>query len=395
MPQLEPVDYDPFSTVRDKAVKFFRVDHDPFEGAKPKMFDTDPMEETYEMAAPAVGAVAKHVAEGAYGMMKNAIDASYDSAAHRYGLVDTSDSYVDPSSGAALQAALMTVVGAGAVPAEANALRTGVGLRAKGDWFKKLPQFERLEKKGAAPDTNYEITGIYRGGDDKLRAWVPDTDSKLWAPDLLLKAPEGASAPMELVWDHPKLYEAYPWLKNAKVNILDNGGRGGGFYDPASGTINVYKSTPERMEATVHHEAVHMIQHFEEFANGGSAQQFFTREFYEKQQQLNELVKAVQDKTITKGELERLRKLTREVNVMEDEAFQKYLQLHGESEARDAPFMKANPGKVPRYRVPLHVNPDLAPGQDVLANKPFWRPRRGPVGFVEVDHDPWAGVGKD
>jgi hypothetical protein len=197
---------------------------------------------------------------------------------------------------------------------------------------------------------------------------------------------------MELVWDHPKLYEAYPWLKKAQVNILDNGGRGGGFYDPADGTINVYKSTPERMERTVHHEAVHMIQHFEEFANGGAKEQFLPREFYEKKQQLNDWP-IEPGRTITTGELARFRKLQTEVNAMEDEAFQKYLQLHGESEARDAPYMKANPGKVPRYRVPLHVNPDLAPGQDVLVTQPFWRPKRGPVGFVEVDHDPWAGVG--
>ena len=383
MPQvkLQPVDHNPFDPLRD--------------GAKPSLFETDPESEIYGMAGPAIGAYAKHVGEGMYDTVRNAVDASVDSAAHRYGAVDTSDSYVDPSTGAALDAALMVTGKAGAVPAEANTLRTGVGLRAKGDWFKKLPQFERLEKKGATPDISYELTGIYRGGDDKLRAWVPDTDSGLrpYAAEMLKKAPEGASAPMHLIWDHPQLFEAYPWLKEAKVSILDNGGRGGGFYDPANGTINVYKGPTDRMETTLHHEAVHMIQHFEEFANGGSKQQFYPPDFYVKRDKLKQFQEAVENKSLRKEEVERFRQLAREVHVMEDEAFQKYLQLHGESEARDAPYMKANPGQVPKYRVPQHVNPDLAPGQDVLVTRPFPRPKRGPVGFVEVEHDPWAGVG--
>jgi hypothetical protein len=60
-----------------------------------------------------------------------------------------------------------------------------------------------------------------------------------------------------------------------------------------------------------------------------------------------------------------LTQASQQVSQIENEAFQRYLHVSGESEARDAPFLKRNPSKAGPGQLPLNVNPELQPGRQI------------------------------
>jgi hypothetical protein len=377
-----------------------------------------------------LGAVLKypgHVLEGLATLPKRAIEGA---GQYRPGSGEMPDEAIAPT----LETALTMVGGAGLAPVEANALRTGIGISSKGSHLKKLAQFERLENKGTSPEMNYSVTGWYRGGDEKPRYWLQDKDAKL--TDKVQQLPDGMvgmpsmswrEGPQKYdavrlgdLWDHPRLYDAYPWLKDVPVKESN----AGGFYDPVNKSIHVRAvSTPAQLQDVLHHEAVHAIQHREGFGWGGGHEQFVPENIKRAEPHLEEAKKSfdakVQQETgwnpfsarmvatmrpeamnaeqlsmfntmKDKGLLDQLKQIhqyAQQLQKAKDESYARYLHLHGESEARDAPYLRNNPDTLQAGRIPLHVNPDLTPGRQIeVVPAPHWvgsnkknRAKGGPV----------------
>jgi hypothetical protein len=343
----------------------------------------------------------KSVGEGMAGIPRGIANLVDTAAETPYGLrredvtdIPGSGQPADPLVGRAFDAAGNVTLGAGAMPAEANALRTGIGINAKTFNPAKFEQFKRLEGKGVSPEMNYSMSGIYRGSDEMPRSWLSDEGAKL----------KGVSIPAEgttlgEIWDHPKLYEAYPWLKNVEVKPEANPDWGG-HYDPESRSIHVGEGSPGEMEDTIHHEVVHAIQHHEGFASGANRQEFYPEGYawlkaaYNKQEgdlhqavanagldpwsariiaskpanELNPFEKSVRDRIDQMGitpDLQRLKLAATEMAKVETAAHDRYLHVHGESEARDAPYLRRNPGALRPGQIPLHINPQLTSGREI------------------------------
>lgn len=367
--------------------------------------------------------------------------------------------YEPQAVGPAMDAAMTMVGGAGIVPAEANALRTGIGITARGPQANRLGQFERLEAKGVEPSMNYAMSGWYRGNDGKLRYWLPDQGAKLkdaafkdsyvdangkslasvpedhlWHPGEEGGKGEWREPTVGDVWDHPRLFEAYPWLKDVKLRQEERAGWGG-HYDPETGDIHMARHAPEKFEDVLHHEIVHAIQHREGFANGTNPDALLPKEFAPLKQEFKTREKqleasaaqmgidpllarltAIKDpKGLTPRELEihqrleqaglvpefqRLQEAGELVRSIESKAYDRYVHNHGESEARDAPFIRRNPGAVKRGTVPLHVNPEVATsGREIEVTAPFenkpWLNKAGGGSLSDDLPDaPWATAPK-
>lgn len=123
MPDLVPVDFDPFA-----APQLTPVDHDPFVNSYPTAFDArqqrlarqglpaDPGDKTSDLATRLLGGVVQDAAT--LGPVRRLMNAN---------AVDTANWGAPPTAaGPAAETAMMLMGGAGAAPAEANSLRAGL-----------------------------------------------------------------------------------------------------------------------------------------------------------------------------------------------------------------------------------------------------------------------------
>ena len=345
--------------------------------------------------------------------------------------------------------ALSMTGGAGVVPAEANALRTGIGINAKltAPQLQKYAQFSRLENKGATPEMNYSLSNWYRGADDKPRYWLSDQNAKLSEnviertpnqyPDAMAEVPpttwdrgqkatkenpegytpgEWRETKLSDIWDHPELFNAYPHLKDVKV-LPEKNPDWNGHYSPSTNTIFVKKQMPNDFEDTLHHEVIHAIQRKEGFTSGSNAELFQPRGFadlvsaFNERQKLLEqrikdlgydywsarLVQGKEAKGLSPYETEMRKKLeddgllheiavSRKVEAgiqdIRSDAWKKYAHNAGESEARDAPYLRRNPGVLKPGQIPWAVNPELEPGRALTT--------KAGGGGLDLPDAPWA-----
>ena len=186
-----------------------------------------------------------------------------------------------------------------------GALHQFAGPSAKTADHLGLSQAKQLEKDGADNEAIRKATGWHKGMEGKWRFEIDDSQAELIdqgqlqatskeietlykqankakdqavKEELLAKADElaanydEATKPrLKNVLNHPALYQAYPWIANAKViqSKLSAGENGG--YDPATNTIQVSKDlAPDKLRETLLHEIQHAIQEQEDFARGGS-----------------------------------------------------------------------------------------------------------------------------
>jgi hypothetical protein len=166
-------------------------------------------------------------------------------------------------------------VGAGGslVPKPGNSLGMFGGKLAKTANLEKLAKAEQFEKAGVDPDTIWKSTGWGRGVDGHWRFEIDDTGAKLTqaAKDYLKNAgPEdNQSFTAESGFMHPKLYEAYPQLRNLKVQPETQEGVLGSSHN---GMVKLQGKTnfPMKMDSTMLHELQHEVQNIEGFAKGNS-----------------------------------------------------------------------------------------------------------------------------
>lgn len=187
----------------------------------------------------------------------------------------------------ALGAAGLAGAGTAAAPDEAEALFAGRLARTANK--KALAEAHVMERRGLDPSAIYRGTGWFRGTDDKWRFEIPDAQSILrtrpsdFPPpqrfDIRKPPEELASTMLSERLSHPRLYMAYPELREAgffgfPAEALP-GVRGGIFETPTPrgsviGLSSDLARDPMETRSTMLHELQHMIQSIEGFAPGGS-----------------------------------------------------------------------------------------------------------------------------
>ena len=159
--------------------------------------------------------------------------------------------------------AMTAFAAGGALPfAEENALGIFGGRASMGADMPAMNAAQALERIGMKPMDIWKSTGWSRSGDGQLRYEIPDEGASLGP-----MPPSGTTMKLGDFLDHPKLYEAYPELKNVDVQVDRNmTGRG----QLKGNTITINPSNTDDPLSTILHEAQHRIQFWEGFSRGAS-----------------------------------------------------------------------------------------------------------------------------
>lgn len=174
-------------------------------------------------------------------------------------------------------------------------------------------QAEAMERRGSSPEEIWETLGVARTMDGKgWRFEIDDSGMQLRsdAADLSNYTTLG-----ELV-DAPKLFEAYPQLKDVRLAFADLEDGERGHFSSGDNTIVLSEKLRGAPEDTLVHEIQHAIQDVEGFASGASPEYWARREYAsgdlvterlqrEYDRTLNRLSSADQNQYIRYMELER------------------------------------------------------------------------------------------
>ena len=123
-------------------------------------------------------------------------------------------------------------------------------------------------------------TGWERGADGKWRYEIPDAKIKdtidVGGGNIVKRYEEGMlwnDGKLEDAVDAPKLFEAYPQLKNIKIHTdaVMNYMPSNGYYNPQTNTITIHAADLKYLNSILNHEIQHAIQNIEGFAQGGNS----------------------------------------------------------------------------------------------------------------------------
>lgn len=196
----------------------------------------------------------------------------------------------------------------------------------------------------------FEDTGYWWNHDKRKFMWEYSDHEGSISEAGSEKLLNGQQPLLHELWVDPKLYDHVPELKGIKVDLSDNGKT---YYDPNTKEIRIGLSEIGNEKKAVLHETAHGIQDFLKGSAGGSIEQFLT-------QQKNELFKKVtpyiKDANAQKEVLSAMQsgydlytisdsrpelfdridlvKSILETPLDEGKAYQDYLKLTGEMEAR-------------------------------------------------------------
>lgn len=125
-------------------------------------------------------------------------------------------------------------------------------------------------------------TGWEKGLDGKWRYEMPDAKIKdtidVGGGNIVKRFEEDmlwTDGKLEDAVDAPKLFEAYPQLKNIKIHTdaVMNDMPSNGEYNPQTKTITIHADELKYLNSILNHEIQHVIQREEGFAHGGSPEQ--------------------------------------------------------------------------------------------------------------------------
>ena len=145
-------------------------------------------------------------------------------------------------------------------------------------------QMEKAKKDAKAIKM---ATGWEKGVDGKWRYEMPDAKIKdtidVGGGNIVKRFEEDmlwTDSKLEDAVDAPKLFEAYPQLKNIKIHTdaVMNDMPSNGEYDYNTRTITIHADELKYLNSILNHEIQHAIQHIEGFATGGNTEQI-EREF--------------------------------------------------------------------------------------------------------------------
>jgi hypothetical protein len=118
-------------------------------------------------------------------------------------------------------------------------------------------------------------TGWHKGADGKWRFEISDNDMR-WKksfdniPESGFLKEDEKPFPLSSVMDHPKLFEAYPFLKQISVVKKQPGFKALGWFSEEDMQIGISPYSPDP-RSTLLHEIQHAIQMYEGFSKGGGA----------------------------------------------------------------------------------------------------------------------------
>lgn len=145
----------------------------------------------------------------------------------------------------------------------------------------KLQEAEGLLKSGVTPNEIWDKTGQFQGADNIWRYEISDNEAKLLNQNIESTFHDQVNEKGDFLYgpklseilDHPKLFEAYPQLKDIRVDTnVSNNQLGVARFD---GSIGLKAGMqPDQMKAVLLHEVQHHIQNIEGTAKGGNPQQF-------------------------------------------------------------------------------------------------------------------------
>lgn len=159
-------------------------------------------------------------------------------------------------------------VGAGGslVPKPGNSLGIFGGKLAKTANLEKLAKAEKFEKLGLHPDQIWQQTGWGRGPDGKWRFEINDQGAGL---------KQGAKETIDIgspflgsVYEHPRLFEAYPDL-DMVLGVKPEKGNAKGSFDGKTIGVKTDMGYYDA-DSTMLHELQHAVQALEGFAQGTS-----------------------------------------------------------------------------------------------------------------------------
>ena len=220
----------------------------------------------------------------------------------------------------------------------------GEGKNLKYTGYSNLQKAKEMAEEADA-DMNYirKKTGWYKDGDD-WKFEISDRGAKVNAEKLA----ENGEYTLSDLLDHPKLYEAYPELKENKVEIYNNPAKKEYGEVTDDGVIRINMAYNDESEAlkTLLHEAQHKIQTAENWYEGGDPDHFILKDG---QSEYTKLLDSKRGEAIKNGDLQTaalydsMKKDYLEEwevgksNGMTDEdlANSFYERLSGEAEARD------------------------------------------------------------
>ncbi len=142
-----------------------------------------------------------------------------------------------------------------------------------------------MESQGADRDAIWNSTGWYKDVDGKWKFEVPDSKARL-NTDHLIPQEDGAhrvpfqGARLGDILHHPELFSAYPQLADTRVVNANNPAFNGYIAKTPNGPVMGLAARPaDDMLSTILHETQHLVQEHENFARGGSVQDFLPEDF--------------------------------------------------------------------------------------------------------------------
>lgn len=256
---------------------------------------------------------------------------------------------------------------AGMPTEDANNLETAAGLVTPGGAVKAMivgaarlgraVEVEKakflLENSSANPASVYNLTGVYKDTDDKLRAVISDEAAKVTGLKI------GENKQLNEVLDHPELFKLYPELKNITV-VGDVRGVKEGQFRPVGnsgdGVINIAgvgedflkavtlkdgsNETRDALREVLLHETQHAVQNIEGFTPGGSPNRFLPKDL-----NVNTLQSKIDTgrKSSDSSVRDAAERFKENINDKLEKAYDKYLAIPGEQEARFTQTMKDAP----------------------------------------------------
>lgn len=152
-------------------------------------------------------------------------------------------------------------------------LKQMAGVNAANAPLESLTRAKEMEAAAAYPNEIFKETGWLKGADGKWRFEIPDNLDKVNWNVFEEGNPDVDHRRLKYIYDNPKLYEAYPWLEDISVHLIDlNENVHGGVRTDYTGlSIAINKQIgDEEKSGTLIHEIQHLIQKEENFAAGGS-----------------------------------------------------------------------------------------------------------------------------
>ena len=235
---------------------------------------------------------------------------------------------------------------------------------------------------GVNPKTVYRNSGIYQGleSDAPLKAVLPDTNARLQSVGGVLRdirlnpntdqkftqLPSDFQGKLPDVLDHPELFRAMPELADVNIKAQPYA-TGAGSFTRSDNTIRVGPGTSdEQFLSVLLHETQHAVQAKAGFAPGGNPGMFI--------RDVNTFNKAREAARADSSVL------VNKLDDANDQAYQNYLNILGEGEARLVQYMRKSPNILENEMTPAQMQVKEAGGIDKLIDS------RLPV--EKLDDDP-------